>query len=106
MKIKMSELLKETKKNLALDYADFDIKPRYICNAATRSSGEIIGGRVVKLMRSRLNNHYAVENFLTSIPKVCIALDKLSDETRKDQIQKYRHRWVDSLIVEFKAKGD
>ena len=90
----MSELLQEAKCFLAKGYTDyFGGKTPYICNAA-KNSGDC-SNRVEELMHTRLGDYYTVESFLNSKPKIFKTLCDLNYQKKINQVQKYRHRWID-----------
>ena len=55
--------------------------------------------RAVDVVQDRLGGHYCIENYLRSIG----VPDK---DMTSANIQTFRHRWLDALILEFGGKND
>jgi hypothetical protein len=92
-------IFKEAKKYLALNCSDS--KYSYICMAidevAVKDSKQWENCvRAKFIISERLNGKYTVREWL-----IANGFRTSDDEIHSDQMQKYRHRWLDSLIKEF-----
>jgi hypothetical protein len=100
--MKTSERLTIAKSYLAKNQADLDAgKTRYVCLATNRfDSSPKIRMLLLRIDKS-MRGTFAVPGWL------CInghaTVEQLSNTTAT---QEYRHRWLDSLIQEYKEKGD
>ena len=75
-------------------------KRQFICHALEDAVGRGITYREMALAKrmimNRLGEHYCIESFLEA------TIGKVSYEARnRDDVQKYRHRWLDALAKEF-----
>jgi len=105
MTTKTSTLLKQTLAHLWAggDAGNFT-KEKYICHAADRIAG---GKRVQELVMSRLDGCTTLSGWLDfKHPGMGDELGKLPAKRFNLAAQAYRRAWVESMIVEFKAKGD
>lgn len=97
MKVKTSDVLIETKKNLYRTLRRG--KTRYVC-FAIEYTGHIEGNKVIDRISKALGTSDSVRNWLISnghaTPEQCTYTN----------MQKYRHRWLDALIAEYKELGD
>lgn len=111
--MKTSLVLFYAKNHLADSYEDYDSvdKNMYICHAIRESLktyrylnvSDYI--RVRNIVESRLDPYTCFESWL----RVNHGIDKASfpsPEEYFNKLQATRHAWVDSMIEEFKAKGD
>jgi len=124
--MKSSTILKRAKKLIAISSADYRAdhhKPRYICYAiedVTNDKGpkeRTSGYMLRKLISDRLGEYATLDDWLRDNHKPAAKLwnkylKDTSVTTSKywckfvDQTQKTRLNWIDSLIVEYQAKGD
>lgn len=105
--MKTSEVLRLAKKLLwnGKEFRPWD-RWTYVC-VAVDETGTTYGApykdriRVKRMISKRLKPFYDVEDWLA---------DRVSPTTiyraSEYKIQQYRHRWVNAMIAEFKAKGD
>jgi hypothetical protein len=113
--MKTSTILKKAKKQLAKDHEEVNYtdKESFICYSITavseKSGSYDETDRVREIVQSRLEPYATLETWLAVNHKIKIA-DWNSGFSKRnayiDKIQATRHAWVDSMIEEFKAKGD
>ncbi len=63
-------------------------------------------GRVKAIIHDRLGKHSCLEEWLRYKQKITRKSTGLNEIQFKNKVQELRHAWIDSLIAEFKAKGD
>lgn len=103
--MRTSTILREVKRRLPKD-ADraSAAKSPYICDQVRRVCAEKginpKGDRIRDMIRTRIEGHFDVRQWL--IYKMGVNYADINDIN----IQEYRQRWLDSMIVEFTAKGD
>ena len=111
--MKTSEVFKQAKQHLAMDYDETCNDPskgKFICIAITIAAENCKRITVADVKRcedvikSRMGGAYTLEGWL--VDRGCIPEYELCDLTTKDRIQAHRHAWLDYLIAEFEAKGD
>lgn len=100
--IKTSTILKRAKLCLWDGiFPNFESKFMYVCFAIAHAPIKRQGGAkktaVMCEINRRLFPHGSIAQWLCH---------NLSVETNRVQLQQYRHRWLDSLIKEYEAKGD
>jgi hypothetical protein len=60
--------------------------------------------RAQKRIQERIHPHYDLELWLCyNVPGAYKVIYKIHS---REQVQAYRHRWLDALIKEFETKGD
>lgn len=60
--------------------------------------------RAKKIIQQRIHPHYDLENWVRSnVKDSWRTLNKIKGT---EQMQAYRHRWLDALIKEYETKGD
>ena len=111
--MKTSEVFKQAKQRLAVDYDETRNDPskgKFICIAITIAAENCKRMTVADVKRcedvikSRMGGAYTLEGWL--VDRGCLPDAFLNDPNILDRIQAYRHAWFDSLIAEFEAKGD
>lgn len=111
--MKLSKALRITKKYLARNHLgalDYDNKSQYICIAAeiAKDEGELEDDRQIKtFIESHLNRYSSVWQWLAQEGHLPDAANMSNQEYIfwRDQVQKYRHRWIAHLIKELEKKG-
>jgi hypothetical protein len=107
--MKLSNVFRLAKQNLSSSYDDASHwRPKYICYAIADSIEAPMADKVraAKIVQGRLCGARTVEDWLEDRSLVPLYYYATKDRVEIfDQIQQYRHRWVDSLILEFEAKG-
>lgn len=114
---KTSQLLREAKKILAKSGRqtprDGERKHRYICTAlreAAKRGGArtwVIRAKLQGLIHNRLAPHISLEWWMRGEHGVEFKhYPERGYIAYSSKMQRTRHAWVDSLIEEFKAKGD
>ena len=108
--MKTSEVFKQAKTHLwdgCLDYIDGEF---YICHAieeaawvrATKRPAPY--NRAKKIIQKRIHPEYDLDNWVRkNVKGSWRTLNKIRGP---EQMQAYRHRWLDALIIEFETKGD
>ena len=112
MKIKTSEVFKHAKRYLATTYNDdIEGQDKFICIAImiaashTKRITDADIERCTDIVESRLEGETTMERWLQH--RGCIHGNwALVDLATRNRIQQHRHAWLDTLIAEFKAKGD
>jgi hypothetical protein len=111
--MKTSEVFKQAKRCLAMDYSETcntPTKEKFICIAVTTAAAYTKRMTVADVKRcegivkSRMDGEYTLESWL--VDRGCIPVKFLNDRNILDRIQAHRHAWLDLLIAEFEAKGD
>jgi hypothetical protein len=112
--MKTSEVFKQAKQRLAMDYSETcntPTKEKFICIAITTAAAHCKRMTVADVERcedvikSRMDGEYTLEGWLAD--RGCVANDYFQfSRTTKDRIQAHRHAWLDLLIAEFEAKGN
>lgn len=99
----IAKCFKRAKVTLATDIRDHIInyKTPYICHAIDDiyGMGSSIKDDCKRIIQLRLGKHLSLERWLIG-NKVVNSVPSL------DEMQPYRHRWLDSLIEEFNSKAD
>lgn len=99
----ISEIFRQAKKVLAKDLSDCSYLvnghtqyEEYICHAIEKVGRfDRYRGPALAVIHDRLDNVYSLETWVISnIPGMYFPVDK-------DELQAYRHRWLDALIEEF-----
>lgn len=105
--MKKSTILREAKKILAKDIYQLDKGyRRYICHAiefVCQSSKELIrhdADELRNFVASLIMPYASAATWLLTFANV--PLEDLTDEN----MQTYRHRWIDYLILHFEARGE
>jgi hypothetical protein len=107
--MKISKVFRLAKKHLSTTHSDTKFK--YICHSIEYSIpfGNLSAVGARNVIEDRLgqdeNGYLTVENWLVNrglIPENTYEIDY---GYYFDLVQAYRHRWLDSLILEFEAKG-
>ena len=109
--MKTSQVFKQAKKYLWTgDLNDSFNKSSYICHAIS-DVGYIYGRhyhtpyeRAKCFIQFSIAPHYDLEDWVRANVKG--AHKVLNKAGGTEQMQAYRHRWLDALIKEFEAKGD
>ena len=111
--MKTSTVLKKAKVRLATSFNDSMgwSYYNYICYAIDdcESLKDADLARVKSMIQSRLYPYSTLEDWLSEKHKVNPpAYDSCVAERRiyRDKMQLTRHKWIDSMIAEFVAKGD
>jgi hypothetical protein len=112
--MKTSTALNLAKKNLSKSFGDGNY--RHICIAinGTYNNGRICTEKMYELkalITDRLAGSVTLEDWLTKHYGIKEVIESDYDDNPKffnyyRKIQGARHAWIDSLIEEFKAKGD
>ncbi len=110
--MKTSEVFKQAKQRLAMDYSETcnaPSKEKFICIAIiaaaahTKRITDKDVERCTEVVESRLEGAYTLEGWL--VDRGCIP-ENFHGHNILDSIQALRHAWLDLLIAEFEAKGD
>jgi hypothetical protein len=106
--MKSSQILRMAKRRLAKAFADVD-RDIFICFAlrnVSRDTGDMVvmakAEKIKELIMHRLKGCFTLDDWLVNYAG--INHYRVSEGVNK--MQRTRHAWVDSLIVEFEAKGD
>ena len=115
--MKTSTVLKHAKKYLAENKSEIGVpgKLEYICfavnaayNRCNISSEDM--WRIKDMIAKRLDYHATLEEWLGENHNIHAPKDWPRSNRKHtafvNKLQKTRHAWVDSMIAEFKAKGD
>ena len=101
--MKSSKMLRKAKKLLSTGVADCNKKTSHICFALCDASDSpkdmVVGDQLIERVQYLLGGFANVTDWLAyhGYSKYPHSVDK---------VQAYRHRWVNHLIREYKAKGD
>lgn len=107
--MKSSQILRMAKRRLAKNTKEIYSKEVFICVALKDIGAETGDMRVIAkvskikaLIHKRLDGCYTLNYWLMHHGGV----SEYHAENATTKLQRTRHAWVDSLIVEFEAKGD
>jgi hypothetical protein len=107
--MKSSQILRLAKRRLAKNTKEIQFKEVFICIALKEVGADTGDMRVIAkvnklkdLIRKRLQGCYTYPTWLVNY----VGVSEYHAENATTKLQRSRHAWVDSLIVEFEAKGD
>lgn len=107
--MKTSTVLKKAKKFLWDGKGACPInKTPFICHACTDAVGEH-SWRIRGMVMSRLDDFHSVTGWLRESCQEYRDWERTIADGNAEfylQVQAYRHRWLDAMIEEFRAKGD
>lgn len=116
--MKTSKIFKQAKERLWDGHNDWINGEMYICHAIDETSWQCGVRptdryfdrryapylRAMKIIQERIHPHCDLDNWVRkNVKGSWKTLNKINSS---EQLQAYRHRWLDALIQEFEAKGD
>lgn len=106
--MKTSKVFALAKVKLARDVENLFRREKYICHAIDASVAVTYSDReeAKDLINERLGGCGTLESWLYDNITGAAKLDRTNRTAFLNKVQATRHAWVDSLIAEFKAKGD